>query len=102
MDRFIVIDAPPEVLDDLKDRLAEEKIGYRPFVRKAIGAAEAIAIAGFGLNLVKLVWDWYCSWHARRANIKVQVTVYPDNITLELSPNKRTELEMLIRSKKSS
>ena len=45
MDRFIVIDAPPEVLDDLKDRLAKESIEYRPFVRKAIGVAEGIAIA---------------------------------------------------------
>lgn len=97
MDRFIVIDAPSEALDDLEHRLAKESIEYRPFVRKAIGVAEGIAIAYSVVNLAKLIWDWYGSWHARRAGVEVQVTLYPDNITLKLSPSKRVELEVLIR-----
>ena len=98
MDRFIVIDAPSEALDDLKDRLAKESIEYRPFVRKAIGVAEGIAIACSVVNLAKLVWDWYNSWHARRAGVEVQVTLYPDNVTLKLSSDKKSELEVLISS----
>ena len=96
MNRVVVIDAPAEALDDLKDRLAKEKIEHHPFVRKAIGATEGIAIACSVANLAKLIWDWYCSWRARRTNIEVQVTVHPDNISLKLSPDKRIELEILI------
>lgn len=99
MDRFVIIDASPEALDDLKNRLAKESIEYHPFVHKAIGAAEGIAIAYYVAKLAKLVWDWYNSWHARQADIEVKITVYPDNITLRLSPDKRAELEELIRPK---
>ena len=98
MDRFVIIDAPSEALDDLKDRLAKESIEYRPFVRKAIGVVEGIAIACSVVNLAKLIWDWYSSWRARRAGVEVQVTLHPDNITLKLSPDKKSKLEVLISS----
>ena len=97
MDRFIVIDAPSEALDDLEHRLAKENIEYHSFICKDIGVAGGLAIACSVVNLAKLIWDWYGSWHARRAGVEVQVTLYPDNITLKLSPNKRVELEVLIR-----
>ena len=98
MDRFIVIDAPSEALDDLEHRLAKENIEYHSFICKDIGVAGGLAIACSVVNLAKLIWDWYSSWRARRAGVEVQVTLYPDNVTLKLSSDKKPELEVLISS----
>lgn len=100
MSRFVIIDAPAEALDDLKKRLAKEKVEYKPFVRKAVGATEGVEIACAAVNLVKIIWDWYNSWRGRQADVKVQVTLYPDNISIRLAPNRRTELEVLIQAEK--
>lgn len=98
MNRFVVIDAPAEALGDLNKHLATAGVESKPFLRKAIGAAEGLAIACAAVNLVKIIWDWYSSWGDRQANMEVWITLYPDNVTLRLAPNRRTELEVLFRA----
>lgn len=100
MSRLVIVDGPADALDDLKKRLAKEKVEYEPFVRKVVGAAEGVAIACAAVNLVKIIWDWYNSWRGRQADVEVQITLHPDNITIRLAPSRRTELEVLIQAEK--